>query len=165
VRETESEEFAPEKLNSLDRLDVKVSIGHRNMRNELLAIANSYYTALHTQGTPDYLAAPFADDANRYENGLRTTNVTDAPKGWDVIRISSREQFDKAIFQGRNVADRRYPVIDIENGTVLGLVTFRPSPTDDVLLLSEVFKIVDGKLLDIRAVQLTRPPGAPTGWN
>ena len=162
-KDTNSNEFFPEKLDSLDRIDASVPPTQRNTRNELLAIANSYYTALQTQGTKDYRSAPFADNANRYENGFRSTNIPDSTI--EVVRMSAREQFDKAMFSGRNVADRRYPVIDVENGTVLGIVTFRPEPTSKVLLLSEVFKIVGGKLLDIRAIQLRRPTGATTGWD
>jgi hypothetical protein len=164
VRKADGRDFDPPKLDSLEPLDVAVPQASRNTREGLIRIADAYYTALHTQGTSEYRRAPFADGANRYENGELTTNVASAPRG-SVISLSASEQFDRGMFRGRNVGDRRYPVVDVENGTVLGIVTFRPSPTSTVLLLSEVFKISGGKLREIRAVQLNRPPGSPTGWN
>jgi hypothetical protein len=165
VRERDSDLFAPEKLDSLERLDVPVLPSQRNSRKELLDITNGYFTALQTQGTKDHRPAAFADDANRYENGLKSTNVADAPEDWSVFRMSAREQFDKGIFRGRNVADRRYPVIDVENGTIFGIVTFRPTdPKRKLGIISEVFKIKGGKLLDIRAILLS-VPGSTTGWD
>lgn len=164
VRKADSQEFDPSSMHSLQPLDVPVPPASRNTREELIRIADAYYSALHMQGTPEYRPAPFADGANRYENGELTTNVPGAPRG-SVISLSASEQFDRGMFRGRNVGDRRYPVVDVENGTVLGIVTFRPSPTSTVLLLSEVFKIAGGKLRQIRAVQLNRPADSPTGWN
>jgi hypothetical protein len=79
--------------------------------------------------------------------------------------MSAAEQFDRGMFRGRRVEDRRYPVLDAERGTVLAIVTFRMSqPGSRVLLLSELFKISNGKIQEIRAVQLDRPHDAMIGW-
>jgi hypothetical protein len=79
--------------------------------------------------------------------------------------MSAAEQFDRGVFRGRRVEDRRYPVVDAERGTVLAIATFRMSaPGSSVLLLSEVFKIAGGKIQEIRAVQLDRPHDATIGW-
>jgi len=163
VRRADNAFFSPEQFPALTPLDVPVPDSLRNTREELVQIADAYFTALHTQGTTAYKSAPFASGANRYENGVLTTNVVGAPRG-SIVGMSANEQFDRAVFPGRNVGDRRYPVVDVQNGTILGIVTFRPSATRLVLLLSEIFKIAGGKLYHIRAVMLDRPPGAPTGW-
>jgi hypothetical protein len=73
---------------------------------------------------------------------------------------------------------------DEENGLVFGIVTFDmpgkrenfkyfPTPFDELptrfykprsLLLAEMFKIVDGKILSIEAVMVNVPFGATSGW-
>ena len=135
----------------------------RNTRGQLLAAADAYFTAIQTEGTAQYRPAPFAEGMNRYENGVQTTNVPmdgQAP-------ASAAEQLEKAIFKGFDVTDRRYPVVDVEDGTVLGIVVFRggPPPRKTTLLLSEIFKVTGGQIRQIRAVMLDLPMNARTGWN
>jgi hypothetical protein len=164
VHHGDTGDWAPERLAASTAVyDQLVPAGERQSRAELLRITDSYFTALQTQGTPDYRPAPFASDANRSENGLKATNDSSAEA--PLFRMSAAEQFDRGMFRGRQVEDRRYPAVDVERGTVLAIVTFRMSrPGSSVLLLSELFKIGNGKIQEIRAVQLDRPHDAVIGW-
>ena len=75
-------------------------------------------------------------------------------------------QLERAQYRGTNVMDRRYPVFDIEHGSVLAIATFRRDGADtSTLLLAEIFKVTGGKLREIRAVILNLPNGAGTGWS
>jgi hypothetical protein len=130
----------------------------------LVAAADSYFTAVHTEGTPAFVQAPFAPGLKRFENGLQTTNVTVNPiverHTW-----SPDLQLERASYLGTQVVDRRFPLVDTENGIALGLATFRREGRDTpTLLLAEIFKFTDGKLREIRAVILNLPNGAGTGW-
>lgn len=164
VHRGDTGDWAPERLASTPPVyDQLVPQDPGASRAELLRITDSYFTALQTQGTPDYRPAPFAAGAIRFENGLKATNDSSAKAA--LFRMSAAEQFDRGIFRGRRVEDRRYPVVDVDRGTVLAIVTFRMArPGSSVLLLSEFFKITNGKIQEIRAVQLDRPHDAVIGW-
>lgn len=161
VRSTDNPFFDPERQATLAPFDTSVPTAQRASRGELLRIADAYFSALDTQGTPDYRPAPLAVTANRYENGVLTTNV---PGARNILGLTASEQFDRGVFRWRNVVDRRYPLVDEEQGLVLAFATFRPSPVTKTLLLSEIFQIANGELQEIRAAMVDRPPGAPTGW-
>jgi L-amino acid N-acyltransferase YncA len=164
VRKGDQQFFKPEVLPTLSKaFNEPVPAKERNTREELLKAADAYFVAIHSEGTPEYTPAPFGKGMNRYENGVQTTNVPFNGHG----PTTAGEQLDKAVFKGVKVMDRRYPVVDEENGTVLGIVTFRGDAPDrkTMLLLSEVFKVSGGELREIRAVMLDRPKDAKTGWN
>lgn len=157
--------FAPEHLGDFSNLFAQtVPAGERNRRDELIAAADAYFTAIETEGTPAFKQAPFGPGANRYENGLRTTNVTDNPI-MDRHRLSPDVQLENAFYKGTMVRDRRFPVVDVEHGVVLAVVAFRREGADSsVLLLSEGFKVSGGLIREIRAVMVNLPNGASTGW-
>jgi hypothetical protein len=166
--------FAPDKLVDPPKpfTDI-VPAAKRNTRGEMIAIANMYFEALETQGKPTYQPAPFAKGANRIENGVQTTNIS--LRGGKPM--SADEQFDAAMFAGTLATDRRWPVVDLETGIVLGITMFRRDPNAPVnettarqaargqLLLAELFKVSEDKIQEIRAVMVDRPRTAPTGWN
>jgi hypothetical protein len=157
--------FAAENLEHLSDLFAQpVPAAQRHTRAELMAAANSYFTAVHTEGTPEFVQAPFAPGMKRIENGVQTTNVKVNPiverHTW-----SPDLQLERAAYKGAQVMDRRFPLVDIENGIALGIGTFRrEGPDTSTLLLAEIFKFTDGKLREIRAVILNLPNGAGTGW-
>ena len=164
VRKGDQQFFKPEVLPTLSAVYTQpVPAAQRATREQLLAAADAYFVAIHTEGTPQYKPAPFGEGMNRYENGVQTTNVPF--NGHEPT--TAGQQLDKAVFKGIKVTDRRYPVVDVENGTVLGIVTFRGDSPErkTTLLLSEIFKVTGGKLREIRAVMLDRPLNAKTGWN
>jgi hypothetical protein len=166
--------FAPDKLVEPPKPFTEVvPPAKRNSRGRMIATANMYFEALETQGKPTYQPAPFAKGANRIENGVQTTNIS--LRGGKPM--SADEQFDAAMFAGTLATDRRWPVVDLETGIVLGITMFRRDPNAPVnettarqaargqLLLAELFKVSDDKIQEIRAVMVDRPRTAPTGWN
>lgn len=166
VRVGDQRWFAPENLEHLSDLYAQsVPVGQRHSRAELVAAADAYFTAVQTEGTPQFVQAPFDPALKRIENGLQTTNVTENPimdrHTWTPIL-----QLERASYKGTLVTDRRFPVVDTEHGSVLGIVTFRrEGPDTPVLLLAEIFKVTGGRLREIRAVMLNVPNGSGTGWS
>ena len=158
--------FAPESLEHLsDVFAQPVAQAERPTRAELVAAATAYFNAIQTEGTPQFVQAPFAPGMKRFENGLQTTNVTSNPL-LERHTWSPDLQLERAQYKGTNVMDRRYPVVDVEHGTVLAIATFRrDGPDTSTLLLAEIFKVTGGKLREIRAVILNLPNGAGTGWS
>ncbi len=157
--------FAPENLPSLSDIFARpVPAAERHSREELIAAAEAYFDAIETEGTPQFVQAPFAPGLKRFENGLQTTNVTENPI-LERHTWSADLQLERAAYKGMMVRDRRYPVVDTERGSVLAVATFRRegehTPT---LLLAEIFKVTGGLLREIRAVILSLPNGAGTGW-
>jgi hypothetical protein len=165
VRVGDQRWFAPENLADLtDVFAQTVPAQKRHSREELIAAADAYFTAVQTEGTPEFVQAPFAPGMKRFENGLQTTNVTVNPI-LERHTWSPDLQLERAAYKGTLVMDRRYPVVDTEHGSVLAVATFRREGADTpTLLLSEIFKVTDGKLREIRAVILNLPNGAGTGW-
>jgi hypothetical protein len=165
VRAGDQRWFAPENLDNLSPMFAEaVPQEKRHAREQLIGAADAYFTAVQTEGTPEFKQAPFGPGLKRFENGLQTTNVTSKP-------ILERHtwppelQLERAAYKGTRVEDRRYPVVDTEHGTVLAVATFRrDGPDTPTLLLAEAFKVTDGKLREIRAVILNLPNGAGTGW-
>lgn len=158
--------FAPENLEHLsDVFAQPVPKAERHSRDELVAAATAYFNAIQTEGTPQFVQAPFAPGLKRFENGLQTTNVTSNPI-LERHTWSPDLQLERAQYKGTNVMDRRFPVVDVEHGSVLAIATFRRDGADtSTLLLAEIFKVTGGKLREIRAVILNLPNGAGTGWS
>lgn len=148
----------------------------RSSREKLIKIANSYFEGIE-KNTGE--AVPFDKDCNRYENGTRTTNNP------GTIATGCKEQFDNKVYSYITKArDRRFLMADEEKGLVFGIVTFDmpgkrenfkyfPTPFDKLptrfykprsLLLAEMFKVIDGKILSIEAVMVNVPFGATSGW-
>jgi hypothetical protein len=157
--------FAPQNLERLSGVfGETVPATERHARADLVAAADAYFTAIQTEGTPEFVQAPFGAGVKRFENGLQTTNVTENP-------ILERHtwppelQLERAAYRGTIVTDRRYPVVDVEHGSVLAVATFRrEGEHTSTLLLAEIFKVTAGKIREIRAVILNLPNGAGTGW-
>jgi hypothetical protein len=165
VRVGDQNWFRPEALDDLSDIFAQtVPPAERHTREELVAAAQAYFNAIETEGTPEFVQAPFGDGVKRYENGLQTTNVTDNPI-LERHRLDPGEQLERAFYKGTQVHDRRFPVVDVEHGTVLAIATFRgDAPDRGTLLLGEGFKVTGGRLREIHAVMLNLPRGAETGW-
>src|SRR5690606_704778 len=73
----------------------------------LIAAAEGYWRAFQTNGTEHYHPAKRLPDLVRYENGLQTTGMVR-----DGRYVSAAQGFDEGRFVGRNLWDRRYPVVD-----------------------------------------------------
>jgi hypothetical protein len=139
----------------------------RDSYYDLIAAANSYWRAFQTNGTPDYHRARLLPDSARFENGVQTTGVVRNGVFNDTAR-----GFDEGRFLGRNIWDRRYPVVDEERGVVLSIVRFgmkagaksQSTATANDRLVAEFFAIKDGFIQEIQAVLFNLPDAQPTGW-
>ena len=100
----------------------------RMSRDELAVLANKYFGSMeNNDGKGDY--SFFADDCDRLEHGLRTTNNTPQKYGHsddrEFVTLDCRGQFETG-FLGfvTRIRDRRYEVIDVERGAVFSIAAF-----------------------------------------
>jgi hypothetical protein len=151
-------------------------------RERLISIADGYFDTLQlNDGT---LFTQFDDNCNRVENGVQTTNNPDLAKLSFSLTLGCAEQFKLGnfLFDDRLRA-RRYPLVDVERGLVLGATFIDHSGrlgtyqlTDGRVqesryrrphsyYLLELFKITkEGRIRQIEAVFMTVPYRMPSPW-
>ena len=113
----------------------------RSTREVMIAAANAYFDMFFDpQGT----VVPFATPCNRWENGTRTTQGDCSNMG-------------PAGAGGMEMTHRRFPIVDLEAGIVVGFVLFA-----DSLLDFHMFKMRNGSITQIQSV--IGPRANPTGW-
>jgi hypothetical protein len=145
----------------------------RMSREELVKVANEYFTGLANQ-TGNF-TAPFADSCERLENGMQTTNQPPNPDAGsgapDILSMGCEAQQKSGWFAFvTEIRDRRYPVVDVERGLVFSFAFFdhnaavrtyslpNGTMTPNILTypqtieISELFKIRKGKIDQIEAV-------------
>ncbi len=140
---------------------------NRDSYYDLIAAADSYWRAFQTNGTPLYHRARLMPDSLRFENGVQTTGLVRDGQFNDTAR-----GFDEGRFLGRNIWDRRYPVVDEERGVVLSIVRFglkagaksQSVATANDRLVAEFFAIKNGFIQEIQAVLFNLPDAKATGW-
>jgi hypothetical protein len=164
----------------------------RVSRAAMIATADKYFTGMQkNDGKGDY---PFADDCNRLENGMQTTNAP-TPAGQTrpdpktsptySAQWSCMEQFKSGLlhFVSR-IRDRRYVAVDEERGIVFAFGFFdhqggdtRHFTTPDgrqVVIgpvqpwtweIAELFKVQGGKIHRIQAILQRSPYGMNSGWS
>lgn len=148
-------------------LQLSMREADRDSYYALVAAAESYWRAFQTNGTPDYHPASLLPDTKRFENGVQTTGLVR-----DGKYVSTAEGFDQGRFIGRNLWDRRYPVVDEERGVVLSIVRFglkdgsksQSAATTNDRLVAEFFAVKAGRIQEIHAVLFNLPDAQPTGW-
>ncbi|MBT5484277.1 MAG: hypothetical protein HOH14_12285 [Gammaproteobacteria bacterium] len=164
----------------------------RMSRRDLLEVANMYFTGMQkNDGLMDY---PFADDCDRRENGMQSTNAP-TPEGEarpdpsDATGYSSQwtcmEQFQSGlIFFVNRIRDRRFVAVDEERGLVFSFVFFDHSGGEfrhgvtpngrEVVAgpvqpwtwgIAEIFKVYDGQIHEIEAILERVPYGMNSGWS
>jgi hypothetical protein len=121
------------------------------------------------KGSHPLFAPEGADDGcQRIENGKPTTGTPDNPH-YNCARSADLLLYIKA------VKNRRYPIVDVEHGVVVATILFDIPPGEDTtgpkpktsprtLLLTEWFKIDDGKIQHIEAIMHNLPYGSKSGW-
>lgn len=144
--------------------------GERMSREELIKIANSYFTGLANQ--TGKFTAPFASSCERWENGMQTTNQPPNPNGGiDILSMGCEQQQKSGWFAFvTEIRNRRFPVVDVERGLVFSFAFFdhnaavRTYPMPDgtmtpniltypqTIEVSELFEIRKGKIDQIEAV-------------
>lgn len=138
--------------------------GQRTPRDRLIAIANGYFEGIDQH---DSRLVSSAADCNRFENGVRMTN---RPGTTPTLRACATA-VDR-LTHIKAVPERRYPLVDADRGVVLSMVVFdvpsdatvTPVREGRMLLLAELFKIVDGEIARIETVMHNLPYGAGSGW-
>ena len=153
----------------------------RRPRDEMIAIANGYFDTLQlNDGT---LHAEFADDCERIENGVQTTNNPQAFGDYPIAGLGCAEQFRTGHFRfDDRLRDRRFPLVDEDKGLVLagGFIDHTGRLVDltwtdgtkarsvfhypHSFVLLELFKIVDGRIAGVEAVFVTVPYNMPSAW-
>ncbi|MFB3778984.1 MAG: hypothetical protein ACE141_15300 [Bryobacteraceae bacterium] len=148
-------------------LQLSIREVERDSYYDLIGTAEGYWRAFQTNGTPLYRPARLLPDCRRFENGLQTTGMVR-----DGQYQSAALSFEKGDLVGRNLWDRRYPVVDEERGIVLSIVRFgmkadaegRTSSIAHDRLVGEFFAIKSGWIQEIHAVLVNRSDDQPTGW-
>jgi hypothetical protein len=156
----------------------------RRSRDELIAIANKYYEGIeHSNGA----LVPFDTDCNRVQNGTQTTNnpslKLNPNDAWTPMQLGCKEQLDTKFFSFvRKIYPRRFMVIDEERGLVFGFFLFQipgtvtsvdipghmavpiplPYQAPVTLDVAELYKIRNGKISKVEAVQNNVPYGTPS---
>jgi len=164
----------------------------RMSRAALIETANKYFTGMQrNDGKGDY---PFADDCNRIENGMLTTNAP-TPAGETrpdpatasnySAQWSCREQFESGLLHFvTRIRDRRFVAVDEERGLVFSFVFFDHSagetrnfttpngrritagpPQPWTWYIAELFKVENAEIRRIEAVLERVPYGMSSGWS
>ena len=153
----------------------------RRSRQNMIAIANSYFSAIE-KGHASFV--PFDANCDRIESGVETTNNKSAATNPDsVLGLGCTDQIKTRNFQPDTlIRDRRFAVIDEEHGLVFVLAFFDHDATLRSYTLAdgrtvkqtrtgpwtweiaEMFKIQDGKIMRVEAIVNTGIYGMKAGW-
>jgi hypothetical protein len=139
----------------------------RVSRADLVHAANQYFEGMELDNGS---IVPFADDCNRTENGLQTTNNPGLrPPGGGGANFGSmgcKQQFNGAGVGIFETPERRIWLVDEERGIVLGLFTFGIKGGLIAIPIAEAFKIKSGLIREIEAIGISDalPFGSSTGW-
>ena len=153
----------------------------RRTRAQLVAIVQRYFDTLEKQYKNHI---PFTDDCLRVENGVITAGN---PQAQGIGAMGCRENLNQNIWSYiSSVSPRRYTTVDVERGLVSGMFMFHQGgtktsyvndkgetvPFGDAMLkkqsviISELFKVEDGKIRRIEAVMTGGLPlEAGPGWD
>jgi hypothetical protein len=125
----------------------------RASRDELIKVANTYFTGLaRNDGPKGYY--PFTEDCVRFENGMQaSTNVLKQFSDGSLRNIVSR------------IRDRRFVAVDRERGIVFAFGFFDHLNINWTWQIAEWFKIEKGKISKIEAIFARCPYGLPSGWS
>ncbi len=154
----------------------------RRSRENMIAIANSYFSAIE-RGHASYV--PFDKNCDRVESGVHTTNNPTASQGnsTNTLALGCAEQIHLGNFQPDSlIRDRRFLVVDEERGLVfVGTffdhdATLRSYQLTDgrtvqqsrtapwTWQIAELFKIQNGQIMRIEALVNAVPYGMKSGW-
>ena len=160
--------WGPDRLTEVSpALQLTIRAAEQDSYYGLIAAAEGYWRAFQTNGTEAYRPAALLPDTQRFENGLQTTGMVR-----DGTYVSAAQGFDAGRFIGRNLWDRRYPVVDTERGIVLSIVRFglkdgmdsQSAVTSNDRLVGEFFAVKAGMIQEIHAVLFNLDDAEPTNW-
>ena len=152
----------------------------RRPRAEMVDIANRYFETLE-KNIVDHV--PFTSNCLRIENGVQTAGRAGAP---GLAGLGCRENVNHPMWNYiTQITPRRHLVVDKERGLVSGMYMFRHGGTEptytlpsgevvkhgeamlrkQAVVISELFKIEDGRIRRIEAVMAGGLPlDAASGW-
>jgi hypothetical protein len=164
-----------------------VPAGERLSDEQLAAMANAYFDTLQqNNGT---VFAPFAEDCDRIESGVQTTNnkvpnPTGRPDPAGIKKMGCEAQFRTGFFRFvTHIRDRRFLVMDRQKGLVYaaaffdhrgdmrkvtltgGQVVEAQYDTPWTWQIGELFKVEGGKLHEIEALVMKAPYGMQDLWS
>lgn len=158
----------PRKLVHYSSFTEAVPPERRKARERMIAIADAYFSTLELND--GHVFAPLAADCKRIENGVVTTKSS-AKSAAGSLAEGCDAQFKLGIYKiNKRIRERRYPLVDVERGIVLATATFDHANDFDEYQLTngktmktllkwpnsisvmEVFKIIDGKIVDLEAM-------------
>ncbi len=162
--------WGPEQLDAKPSSYLTLSIpeAERDSYYRLVAVADGYFRAFQTNGTPAYHRADLLPDTRRFENGAQFAgNIRNG------VYVTAADGFHAGRFIGRNLWDRRHAVVDEERGIVLVILRFgkidgavnASSVTAFDRLVGEFFTIKSGHIQEVQAVLINRSDTQPTGWD
>ncbi|MBT2189106.1 hypothetical protein [Sphingobium nicotianae] len=150
-------------------------------RARLRAVADSYFNTV--EYNDGQVFAHFTDDCSRLENGISTTSPTTTQSNSASVASGCENQFKMGIYRiNKQLRERRFPLIDVERGIVVGMTFFDHANYFDEykltdgrtmktllkwpnsLSIMEAFKIIDGKIYTIEANFDYVPYGMHSPW-
>jgi len=133
----------------------------RMSRVALEALARRYF---HSLSSHQAVAQHYDDSCNRFHSGRQITNagsntVEAGPPRTCAASIEGNPPWGPA-------TDQRFPVIDVERGIVFGvtLLHYLKGPTPSQMYVSEVFKVVGGRIVRIDNIGLMMQGVASLGF-
>jgi hypothetical protein len=135
-----------------ERFSQVIPAAERASRDELIKIANTYFTGLARNDGKGYY--PFTEDCVRFENGMQaSTNVLKQFSDGSLKNIVSR------------IRDRRFVAVDRERGIAFAFGFFDHLNINWTWQIAELFRIEKGKIARIEAVFQRCPYGMNSGWS
>ena len=135
------------------QLEAVLPSSGRMTRVELEALALRYFNSLSTHVA---IEADFDDRCNRFHSGRQITNVVR-----NTVEGGGARTCAQSI--GGNppwgpATEQRFPVIDVERGIVMGvtLLHLPQNPNEAKMYVSEIFKVVGGRIVTIDNIGLVR---------
>jgi hypothetical protein len=158
--------------------------GERRSRQELVAVANSYFDSLQrNDGKGDY---PFTPDCDRLENGTYTTNNPGLVRMGDIDigGMGCTEQFKTGLYGVvTRIHHRRFLIVDEARSAVVAIGVFDHAGTikelttptgqkvstgmfsrPSSILIFEAFKIKGDRIQQVEAVGASVPYHMHPGW-
>jgi predicted amidohydrolase YtcJ len=157
-----------------------LTAAERRPRERLISVADGYFDTL--QLNDGVLFTEFDPACVRVENGVQTTGNPAKPLG-EISALGCADQFKLGYYRyDDRLRARRFPLVDEERGLVLasafidhagtlgkytltdGKVVESPLRRPHTFYLIELFKIRDGRILQIEAAFTTVPYRMPSPW-
>jgi hypothetical protein len=163
-----------------------LTAAQRRPRADLIKISNLYFDAIEQSSGA---VAPFDDNCNRLENGMRTAgpplpNANQGPAQSKGATQRCADGMNSGTFQVITaIKPRRVLVVDEDLGLTFGVYMFQHKGLTQITMkdgskrdapyfvgqpvtmpMAEVFKIVNGNIREVEAIGVQIPYGLGPGW-